>query len=309
MSVVGIDIGDDTCKVAVARRAGIDVLQNEVGKRKTESMVSYTSGQRLLGSEAPPTYASNFANTAVYMKRILGKSVDDAEFKNEVSFIPVNIVADKNNKAVYEVSNGGKKEQFSPEQVMATLLGKIRSIAELNLDGIKVKDCVIAVPHFFTDAQRQAMLDAAQIAGLNVLRLMNESTAVALQYGMTKGIPETETRKVLFYDIGHTGTSCALVTFTGSSKMQINGVGFDRNLGGRDIDEMLVAHFAKMIQTKYKMDVYTNMKAMIKMRKECNRIKHLLSAGPQCQFNIEYLMDGKDATGLITRKEFDDMVR
>ena len=188
---------------------------------------------------------------------------------------------------------------------MAVLLTKVKSVCDMNMDGQKVKDCVIAVPHYFTDAQRRGLLDAAKIAGLNPLRLINETTAIALQYGMGRPIPEP--RKVLFYDTGVCSTDVSLITISGTG-LKVEAVASDRCLGGRDIDEALAHHMAVHIKEKYKLDVTTNQKAWLKLRKEADRVKQTLSANTKVPYTIEYIMDGRDVAGVVTREELNDLI-
>lgn len=190
MSVVGIDFGSESSKVAVARRKAIDVLQNEVGNRKTASFVGFHDRQRLIGDEAAAQSMGNAANTFFCMKRFLGVSFDDPWVARESAYIPFKPV-NLNGKVGFEAKYGGKKEVFSVEQITAALLQKLKGVAEkglslflvlfqnfvcLGLENQRVTDCVLSVPAWWTENQRRAMLDAAHIAGLNVLRLMNETT-------------------------------------------------------------------------------------------------------------------------------------
>ena len=180
-----------------------------------------------------------------------------------------------------QAKNLGKEVIVTPEQIAATLLTKIKSVCEMNMDGQKVKDCVIAVPHFFTDVQRRSILDAAKIAGLNPLRLINETTAIALQYGT--GRPITEARKVCFYDMGVSSTDVSIVTISGQG-LKVEAVASDRNLGGRVIDEILAEYLAVQIKDKYKLDVASNQKAWLKLRKEADRVKQYLSANTKVPY-------------------------
>jgi len=308
MSVVGFDFGNQCCKIAVARKRGIDVLQNEVGHRSTPAMVAFAGKQRFIGNEASAQYMSNGKNSIYHLKRWLGKKIDDPEVKEDIKTVPFKLVKGDKDNAFIQVNYDDNTVEFAPEQITASLFIKLKTIAESGLENTKVSDCVISVPPSWTDAQRRAILDAAQIAGLNVLRLMNETTAVALQYGMLRPLPKDAESKVCFVDIGHSNTNVAVVGFT-EGKLRVLGVSWDRNLGGRDFDEMLVTHFAKYIKEKYKLDPYTEPKAMLKLRKECERVKLMLSGISKVPFNIEYLMNDRDVSGMIERSEFENLAQ
>lgn len=301
MSVVGLDFGNTSCVIAVARRGVIDTLQNEVGNRKTASLVAYQD-QRYIGDSASAQASSNYKNTFSYIKRFLGKKTDDPETKLEVDRAAFT-TTDENGRIAFKPKYEGKDEVLKPEQVAGALLYKCRQIAELGLDS-KVSDVVIGCPTFWHDSQRRALLDAAFLAGLNPLRVMNETTAIALAYGLLRPLPKDETKNVCFVDVGECSTTVAVVSFV-QGKLKVLGTASERHLGGRDFDEILIKHFVKFTKEKYKMDVSTDPKAMMKMRKECERVKRVLSANIQVQFAIEYLMNDTDVTGEITRDEFE----
>lgn len=306
MSVVGFDFGNHKCVVAVARRRGIDVLQNEVGHRSTPSVVAFAGPQRFIGGEAQAQQMKNAANTITNLKRLFGLPFASPELPREQSFINYRTLAGRNGLSAVEVSYDDKKEVFQPEQITAALLQKLRGVAESGLDGQKVTDCVISCPHWWTDVHRRQLLDAANIAGLNVLRLMNESTAVGLNYGILRPLPKDATQKVMFVDVGHSQTNASVISFT-EGKLVVNAVESDRQLGGRDFDDLLVNHFSKYILEKYKMDVTKETKAMLKLRKECERVKLNLSANQKVPFNVEYIMNDRDVSGMIERSEFDSL--
>lgn len=305
MSVVGFDLGSDKSVIAVARRRGIDVLQNEIGKRKTLSWVGYGEKQRFLGDDAFAQRSTNIKNTVNYFTRFLGKKFNDPSNEREAKYIPYK-TCQMGDRVGIEVNYENKPIQLLPEQVTAAMLQKLKSIAEAGLDGNKVSDCVIACPAYWTDANRRAMLDAAKIAGLNVLRLMNSTTATALNYGILRNFSADTTTKVMFMDTGHTQTTITVVSFTGA-KLQVLGTVSDPFLGGRDFDQLLVDHFAKYIQDKYKLDVLSNAKASMKLRNECARVKLILSTNQKVPFNVEYIMNDTDVTGVIERSTYEEM--
>lgn len=186
MSVVGFDFGNLNSVVAVARKRGIDVLQNEVGHRMTPSQVAFSGKQRFVGNEAAAQSMSNPKNSISNLKRFMGRKADDPELESETNFVTFKTVPAARGFAGISVSYDDKQEVFAPEQIAGALFQKLKGVAEGGLEGAKVTDCVIGVPGWWTDVQRRALLDAANVAGLNVLRLLNETTAVALQYGILK---------------------------------------------------------------------------------------------------------------------------
>lgn len=307
MSVVGIDFGSESCKVAVARRKAIDVLQNEVGNRKTASFVGFHDRQRLIGDEAAAQSMGNPANTYYFMKRFLGVSFDDPWVAKECAYVPFKPV-NLGGKVGFEAKYCGKKEVFSVEQITAALLQKLKGVAEKGLENQRVTDCVLSVPAWWAENQRRAILDAAHIAGLNVLRLMNETTAVALNYGILRPLPKDEASNVMFIDIGSTSTTATVASFVAGG-LKILGTASDPFLGGRDFDGMLVEHFHEYIKTKYKMDVLSNDKARSKLWKECERVKRILSANSKVIFNVEYIMNDTDVKGEIDKHIFEDLCR
>lgn len=304
MSVVGFDFGTVNCKVAVARKGGIDVLQNETGHRITPSAIGFQGKQRFLGGEALAQYVNNAKNTVTNVKRLLGHHLDDADVKSEQTFLSCKLAKVRQNDVGVQVMYEDNSSVFSAEQVTSALLYKLKSIAEKGLQS-KVVDCVIGVPAIWTEGQRRALLDSAKISGLNVLRLLNESTAVALSYGLSgRQLPKDTPQKVLFLDMGYAHTQVSVAAIQ-DGKLNILAHNVDRHLGGREFDEMLTQHLVQYIKTKYKMDPTTEFKPMIKLRRESERIKVTLSANVKVPFNLEYFMNDKDVNGTIDRPEFD----
>lgn len=183
---------------------------------------------------------------------------------------------------------------------------ELKAIAEAKLEGQRVVDCVISCPPYWTDGQRRAMLDAANIAGLNVLRLMNETTAVALNYGLLRKLPTEKSQEVLFVDMGHSSFNTAVVSFI-DKKLTVLSTASDEHLGGRSFDLLLLNRFATEIKAKHNLDVLSNVKATLKLMKECGRVKKVLSANSECRYAVEYIMNDTDVQGTITRQEFEEM--
>lgn len=307
-SVVGIDLGNLSSKIGVARQRGIDIIANEVSNRATPSLVSFTARQRYIGEAAKTAETSNFKNTVGSLKRMIGRTVSDPEIAEyEKKFINAQLV-DVNGSVGVSVNYLGEQQQFSYTQLVAAYLGKLRDTASIELKQA-VSDVVIAVPGWYTDIQRRAMLDAATIAGLNPLRLINDTTAVALGYGITKAdLPENpETpRHVCFIDIGHSNYSVSIVAFA-KGQLTVKSTAYDRNFGGRDFDYALVQHFAKEFDAKYKIDVLSSPKAVFRLATGCERLKKVLSANAEAPINVESLMNDVDAHSSLTRETFEKL--
>jgi len=277
------------------------VLQNEVGNRKTASMVAFSGEQRFLGDSAVAQASGNVLNSIHSFKNLLRvNNVNHPEMKVEQQFLPFKFVDVGNGAAGIEVTYDGKKEVFSPQQIAAAMFAKLKVIAEAGL-GVKVTDCVITVPPMWTEDERRAVLDAAQIAGLNVLRLMNENLAVAVSYGLLRKLP-AEPIKVLFVDVGASHTNASVVLFH-ESKLQVLSAATDPQFGGRSFDLFLFNHFAEQIKQKYKMDVTTNVKATLKLFKEAAAVKIKLSANNTVPWAVEFIMNDRDVNGTITRAQ------
>lgn len=202
----------------------------------------------------------------------------------------------------------GEQRVFSATQLTAAYFGKLRDIAANELKNT-VSDVVIAVPGWYTEIQRRAVLDAAQIANLNVLRLINDTTAVALGYGITKSdLPEPENpRHVAFVDVGHSSLSVSVVAFA-KGQLTVKSTAYERHVGGRDIDYALVKHFSEEFKTKYKIDVLSNPKATFRLAAGCDKVKKVLSANAEAPLNVESIMNDIDASSRLTREEYEQLI-
>ncbi|KAG0370689.1 heat shock protein 70 family [Gamsiella multidivaricata] len=306
MSVVGIDFGNLQSIIAVARNRGIDVICNEVSNRFTPSLVSFGPKQRYLGETAKTQEISNFKNTISSLKRIIGRTFADKEIQEiEKQYLTAPLV-DVNGQLSVKINYQGQETTFTTIQVFAMYLTKVKEIAT-NETKLPVSDCVIAIPAWFTDVQRRAVLDAAEIAGLNVLRLINDSTATALGYGITKtDLPEDKPRNICFVDVGHSSYTVSVVSYI-KGQLTVKSRAFDRHFGGRDFDRMLVDHFAAEFKTKYGIDVKSNGKAMIRLMAGCEKLKKILSANSQAPLNIESIMEDRDVSSVMKREEFEKL--
>ncbi|TFK20742.1 heat shock protein [Coprinopsis marcescibilis] len=308
MAVVGIDFGTLHSKIGVARHRGIDIITNEVSNRATPSLVAFGPKQRFIGESAKTQETSNFKNTVGSLKRCLGRTLNDAQIQDyEKKFINAKLL-DVNGSVGTEVNFLGERVQFSYTQLVAMYLGKLRDIAAAELKA-NVSDVVISVPGWYTDVQRRALLDAAAIANLNVLRLINDTTATALGYGITKSdLPEPENpRHVVFVDCGHAELSVSVIAFA-KGQLTVKATAYENNLGGRDIDWALVKHFSEEFTTKYKIDVLAHPKAVFRLTAGCEKLKKILSANSEANLSVESIMTDVDASSKLNREQFEELI-
>ncbi|ETS82638.1 Heat shock protein Hsp88 [Pestalotiopsis fici W106-1] len=308
MSVVGVDFGTLNTVIAVARNRGVDVIANEVSNRATPSLVGFSSKNRYLGEPAKTQEISNLKNTVSSLKRLAGRSFKDPDVQIEQQYVSATLV-DVNGQVGAEVSYLGEKRRFTATELCAMYLSKIKQTASTELR-LPVNDLVLSVPAWFTDIQRRALIDAAEIAGLRPLRLINDTTAAALGYGITKldlPGPEEKPRRVCFVDIGHSNYTASIVEFK-KGELVVKSTAYDRHFGGREFNLALVNHFSKEFKAKYKIDIATNPKAMVRVDAAVEKLKKILSANQQAPLNIESLMNDVDVTGMITRQEFEALI-
>ncbi|KAJ0977856.1 hypothetical protein J5N97_013330 [Dioscorea zingiberensis] len=304
MSVVGFDLGNENCLVAVARQRGIDVVLNDESKRETPAIVCFGEKQRFIGTAGAASLMMNPKNSISQIKRLIGKKFSDPELQSDIKTLPFLVTEGPDGFPLIHARYLGEQRAFTPTQLLAMVLSNLKSIAEKNLN-IAVVDCCIGIPVYFTDLQRRAVIDAATIAGLHPLRLFHETTATALAYGIYKtDLPENDQINVAFIDIGHADMQVCVAGFK-KGQLKILSHAYDRSLGGRDFDEVLFKHFAAKFKEEYKIDVYQNARACLRLRAACEKLKKVLSANPEAPLNIECLMDEKDVRGFIKREEFE----
>jgi len=308
MSVVGIDLGNANTVIAVARNRGVDIVLNEASNRATPSLVGFGPKCRFLGEAAKTMEIGNVRNTVGSLKRLCGRSYSDPEINQiEQSFIGAQLV-DIKGQVGAKVQYLGKEEEFTATQLLASYFTKIKQITTADSKGVAVSDVVISVPGWFTDAQRRSILDAAEIAELNCLRLLNDTTASALGYGITKtDLPEDKPRHVAIVDVGHSNMSVAIVAFK-KGQLTVLSTAYDRHLGGRDFDKALVDHFAQVFKEKYKIDINSNAKALHRVYAAVEKLKKILSANAASPLNIESVMNDIDATSMLKREELEQLV-
>merc|ERR1719508_262667 len=242
-------------------------------------------------------------------KRLIGRKFEDPHVQLELSRAPYEVSRTPENGIVYPINYAGKNKQLTPEQLTAALFTKLKETGETAL-GAKVNDVVISVPAYFTDAERRALLDSAKMAGLNVLRLMNDTTATALAYGIYKqDLPETDkpARNVVFVDVGHTGTQVAACSFNKGKLTMLSSSTCQS--GGRGFDETICKYFFKDFEERYKLNVPGNKKAVLKLMTEAEKLKKLMASNQnKIPLNIECFMDDKDVKGGMERSCFEELI-
>uniref|UniRef100_A0A8C4F3Z4 Heat shock protein 4 like n=1 Tax=Dicentrarchus labrax TaxID=13489 RepID=A0A8C4F3Z4_DICLA len=309
MSVVGIDVGFQNCYIAVARSGGIETIANEYSDRCTPACVSLASKNRMIGNAAKSQIITNFKNTVHGFKKFHGRAFDDPFVQAEKPKLPYSLHKLANGNAGIKVRYLDEDKVFTVEQITGMLLNKLKETSESALKK-PVVDCVISVPSFFTDAERRSVFDASQIAGLNCLRLINDTTAVALAYGIYKQdlpTPEERPRNVVFVDIGHSSFQVSITAFN-KGKLKVLATAFDPYLGGRNFDEALVDYFCEEFKGKYKLNVRDNPRALLRLHQECEKLKKLMSANSSdLPLNIECFMNDIDVSSRMNRGHFEDM--
>ncbi|XP_074529460.1 heat shock 70 kDa protein 4b [Halichoeres trimaculatus] len=309
MSVVGFDVGFMNCYVAVARAGGIETVANEYSDRCTPACVSFGPRNRSIGAAAKSQVVTNCKNTVQGFKRFHGRAFTDPFVQRIKNSLVYDIAQMPTGTTGIKVMYMEEEKVFSIEQVTAMLLTKLKETAEHALKK-PVADCVVSVPCYYTDAERRSVVDAAQIAGLNCLRLMNETTAVALAYGIYKQDlpgPEEKARNVVFVDLGHSGYQTSVCAFN-KGKLKVLSTACDPELGGKDFDEMLVKYFCDEFSKKYKLDVKSKPRALVRLYQECEKLKKLMSANSSdLPLNIECFMNDIDVTGKLNRGQFEEM--
>ena len=303
------DFGTQNAVIAVARNKGVDVITNEVSNRATPSLVGFGPKSRYLGETAKTQEVSNLKNTVGSLTRLGGRTISDPDVQIEQEFVSAPLV-DINGSVGAEVNYMGKKEKFTAVQLAAMFLTRVKQTAAAELK-LPVSDMVIAVPAWYTDAQRRVVLDAAEIAGIKVLRLINETTATALGYGITKlDLPgaDEKPRRTAFVDIGHSNYTCSICEFR-KGELKVISTAYDRHFGGRNFDKALVEHFRKEFKEKNKIDIYENPKARVRVAAAVEKLKKILSANANAPINIESLMNDVDVRGFLKREELEELVK
>ena len=303
MVAVGIDLGTTYSCVGVYQHGRAEIIANDQGNRTTPSYVAFTDEERIIGDGAKNQASMNPKNTIHDAKRLIGRAFDDPLVQKDLKLWTFDVVNDGNNKPKVEVDYKCERKSFYAEEISSMVLTKMRDIAATFV-GQEVKDVVITVPAYFGDAQRQATKDAGVIAGLNVLRIINEPTAAAIAYGMDK--KTAKERHVIIFDCGG-GTHDVTLLSIEDGIFEVKATAGDDHLGGEDFDNILVDFFAKEFKRKTKKDLIGNPRSLRRLRTACERAKRNLSSSATSTIEIDSLFDGEDFMTSVTRARFEEM--
>merc|ERR1711970_1124862 len=301
-TVIGIDLGTTYSCVGVFKNGRVEIIANDQGNRITPSYVAFTAdGERLVGDAAKNQLTTNPENTVFDAKRMIGRDWSDKAVQNDIKFYPFKTI-EKSAKPYVQVETSQGTKTFAPEEISAMVLVKMKETAEAFL-GKKVTHAVVTVPAYFNDAQRQATKDAGVIAGLTVMRIINEPTAAAIAYGMDKKEGE---KNVLVFDLGGGTFDVSLLTID-NGVFEVVSTNGDTHLGGEDFDQRVMEHFIKVYKKKTGKDVRKNARTVQKLRREVEKAKRALSSAHQVRIEVESMFDGEDFSESLTRAKFEEL--
>jgi len=303
--VIGIDLGTTYSCVAVWQNDHVEIIANDQGHRTTPSYVSFTDDERLVGEAAKSASSSNYKNTVFDAKRLIGQNFYDKNVQQDLKLLPYTVV-NQEGKPFIQVQFKGVDKVFSPEEISSMILIKMKEIASSFL-GEEVTQAVVTVPAYFNDSQRQATKDAGQIAGLDILRIINEPTAAAIAYGLDKKESGDNSEKnILIFDCGG-GTFDVSILNIDDSIFEVRATAGDTHLGGEDFDSALVLHFIQEFKRKHKIDISDNKRAVRRLRTACESAKRTLSSATVASLEIDSIHEGIDFNSTLTRAKFENL--
>jgi heat shock protein 1/8 len=304
---IGIDLGTTYSCVGIWQHDRVEIIPNEQGNRTTPSYVAFTDTERLIGDAAKNQTAMNPTNTIFDAKRLIGRKFSDPTIQHDISHWPFKVISGAGDKPMIQIEFKGELKTFAPEEVSSMVLIKMREIAQAYVGNDKpVKKAVVTVPAYFNDSQRQATKDAGVIAGLEVMRIINEPTAAAIAYGLDKKGQTTGEQNILIFDLGGGTFDVSLLTIE-EGIFEVKSTAGDTHLGGEDFDNRLVNHFVQEFKRKYKKDITPNPRALRRLRTACERAKRTLSSSTQASIEIDSLYEGIDFYSSITRARFEEL--
>ncbi|XP_019212786.1 endoplasmic reticulum chaperone BiP [Oreochromis niloticus] len=302
-TVIGIDLGTTYSCVGVFKNGRVEIIPNDQGNRITPSYVAFTSeGERLIGDAAKNQLTSNPENTIFDAKRLIGRTWDDWSVQQDIKYLPFKVTEKKSKPHIQVDIGGGQVKTFAPEEVCAMVLTKMKETAEAYL-GKKVTHAVVTVPTYFNDAQRQATKDAGTIAGLNVMRIINEATAAGIAYGLDK---KDRVKNIVVFDLGGGSFDVSILTID-NGVFEVVATNGDTHLGGEDFDQRIMEHFIELYKKKTGKDVSKNHRAVQKLRREAEKAKRTLSTQYQAHVEIENFFKGQDFSETLTRAKFEEL--
>ena len=297
---IGIDLGTTYSCVALMNNNKVDIIANDQGNYTTPSFVAFTNEERLVGDSAKNQAASNTSNTIFDVKRLMGRNFSEDTVQSDIKHFPFKVFSD-NGKPMMSVEYKKETKEFSPEQISSMILEKMKSISESYI-GSEVTDAVVTVPAYFNDRQRQATKDAGKIAGLNILRIINEPTAAAIAYGLDKNVKSSN---VLIFDLGG-GTFDVSILNIDDGIFEVKSTSGDTHLGGEDFDNRIVDHMVKIIKQKHKQNL-TKPRSLRRLRTACERAKRILSSNVQTKIEVDALFNDVDFSESLTRSKFNQL--